>query len=223
MIGEGEEEKFWRHPVHPIRCNQIGLLYVDEDYDVKYQDGRKEVVAYRHSERQKGDYDWIEAGHPLRVMFECWAGRQVKYSAFVFADGNPLNTTQENLVRKGEVNLQKWKDAYCATADFRTRSLEYMRKKDEILHKRGVDPVNYWSSFGLPIWLKQMYFKGNVTEVKGVRGPYIHKSESLELMVKILDLRESGRSHREIQEILNLSHINRVKYWLKKAERINDI
>jgi hypothetical protein len=222
-IADGEEERFWKHPVYPVQCNQLGMIYIDEGYEIKYQNGKKEAISFRPEVRGKGVYTWIEIGHPHRIMFECWSGTQMKYSAFVFADGNPLNTTPENLVRKGDHDLEKWKAAYVATTDFRTRSLDYMKKRDEILIKRGVSPENYWESFGLPTWLKAMYFKGGTKKVKGIRSPYVQKFESLELMVKITELRQSGKSYREIQEILKLSHINRVKYWLKKAEQMKDI
>ena len=222
-IKDDEEEIFWRHPVHPLQCNQIGLIYLDEGYDVRYQDGKKEVIAYRPTIRTKGEYDWIEAGHPLRVMFECWWNRQVKYSAFVFRDGNPLNTTQGNLVRKGEADPQEWKMAYMETQEFRIRSLQYMRSRDVIITGRGIDPKDYWTALGVPVWLRQMYFKDNPEDVKAIRGAYIKKIEATQLMQRIVKLKEKGNSLEQIRLILNLSTRKRVQYWLKKAQQLNDI
>lgn len=154
-----EEEIFFRHPTLPLKINQIGIIYFDDEEQAS--DGIAGKIYRIKIKNEKGKTSYVSLGSRGRVCYEAYhqmdcAGRQ-----FMHVDGNPMNCTKENLIPMNPPQKTKDPEAYeiyqravKAKKKFIDRSVQYMIQKEEWVLEKGGEPNHYWQLFGcIPSWL----------------------------------------------------------------------
>lgn len=191
VLEEWEEEQLFRHPWMPISCNQAGTLYFDED--LKEENWVKQTEEWQIKD-SKGIRD--KRGR-LRIVHECFTGEKQTIRNFRTLDGNPYNTRYENVVYSPEMS----KEAELNFVKFVSASVQHMVKREEWLTKRGINPVYYWSFFGLPNWLKKAYGSKIYRPAANKAEPKITKQRERNfdapLSQKVIEMDERSRMVRQ--------------------------
>jgi hypothetical protein len=164
-----EKEIFYRHPKWPLKVNQIGIIYFDNDEDIL--DGTHGQVYRIKWISGKGQRCYPGLGTRARLCYEAYNNELFEGKHFLHIDGNPLNCTQENLLltlrpkNPDKETLDKYKKAEKTKLLFVKKSIRWMEDKEQWCSSHGIDPEYYWELFGgIPNWLltarnKQRYKK----------------------------------------------------------------
>jgi uncharacterized Zn finger protein len=153
-LDEDQEEIFYRHPDYPVYCNQLGVLYIDKDFDFEFTyTSLNENISF-HLNGVK------VSKQKLKLIYECYTGDTKRISGQRTLNGNPYNTVYDNVVfPESQKEL-----AVLNFLDFSYHSVSFMMKRDIWLKERGIEPSDYWSHFKLPNWLRVAYGK-KITKV----------------------------------------------------------
>jgi hypothetical protein len=145
-LEDHEEEVFYQHPVHDIKCNQLGVIYCDEGtFGVYDKRGTSMVRVTKTS---------ISVGTKCKVVWECYTGETVFSPHFFFANGNPMDTRKENLVMSGPLS-GKEREPYLKTKNrFIKASVEHLIKLETRMEAVGIDREQLYELLLLPQWLK---------------------------------------------------------------------
>ncbi len=153
-----EKEIFYRHPKWPLKVNQIGVIYFDDDGDILEGIGGQVYRIKWHN--SKGQRYYPGLGTRARLCYEAYNNKLFEGRQFLHIDGNPLNCTQENLLltqRPKNIDaetLNKYKAAEKAKVLFLKRSVRWMEDKERWCLSKGIDLEYFWDMFGkLPGWL----------------------------------------------------------------------
>jgi len=159
-LEDGEEEIFFRHPKWPLKVNQIGIIFFDNEDEVIYGPDNNFRIRNRGKEKHSAYYG---IGPKPRVCYECYHNVLCEGKHTYFIDGNPLNCSIENIMLAGAPPA-KWLDpeGYAlyvkvirANKIFAQNTLDYMETMDQRTIRKGGDPDHYWQLFGeLPNWLQ---------------------------------------------------------------------
>lgn len=221
VLEEGEEIIWYRHPEHPLSCNQLGMVFFDDD--IVWCFGRRNQYRYN----VKGNPKFFILGSEERVICECLTGISYKGKAFLYKDGNPYNKTLENLLPYKSINTDELKDANNRWREFVNASVDYMNSRKPLIEKRGIDPAEYWSLMELPDWLIKRWSKGTPMPKSRIRkkseqerpprpGGYVVNPWKLEKAALIHKLHDEGLSQKRIAELVGLKSNSGVVHWLKK-------
>ena len=216
---EGEEKRY-RHPTFPLECNQWGIVFPDEGWDL-VQNGVGSLLARQTKKNGKK----ILVGSRHRIVWECYTQLSAKGTTILHQDGNFLNFSIENLISTLQLTPKENRKIYDRKKEFIVRSMKHMLKKDSILFEKGLDPCLYWELVQVPPLIMKEYLIWNGIEQRVVKtkiNPEItaKRKENLE---NILTLKDAGHSNRQIASILSIKSPATVNYWLKKAENNYDI
>lgn len=226
---EDHEEIIWfRHPKHPVQCNQVGMIVFDDDVNWAFN-GRDQ---YRYWTDRKGNSKVL--GSPERVVSECYTGISHKSQSFLYRDGNPYNRTYQNLIPYRVINTAELKEANYKWKAFLKASVDYMNTRTPVLEKRGIVPAEYWALMELPDWLTKVWARGQEmpkTKLKKMKerdrpprsAPYVIKPWKLERAALIHKLRKEGKTQMEIAHIVGLRTNSAVSHWLKNYPDPEDI
>lgn len=223
VLEDHEEEILFPHPTWPgVQANQLGAIYFDEDLYTVVIDPREQFRL-----RRKGESNVYCLGLREKVAMECYTGRSFKGYNFFHIDGNPLNTTFENLVFF--VNKGKGIDEYQSRKKaFIRRTLDYMKTREPLIKKRGIEPIDYWSAMNLPDWIMYHWKSENGFPVPPKRKTYPTRSYTtgdaqIEVIERLKELKAAGSTQQDIMEILEIKSVSRYKYLLKKTKARFDI
>lgn len=222
-----EKEIFYQHPTLPIKINQIGIVYF-EDEDSVFEGMRG--VAYRIRMKRKNDINWsyVSIGTRARACYESYYNVVCPGRQFLFIDGNPLNCTMENLVPTLAPSKVKDPEGYAlyskankATKRFVNASVEWMMEKEEWVIKKGGSVVHYWELWGeLPAWLQTARIKRQAFPpglfAKSSSPRIYGETISEEEKNKITQLYLSGMSHKNIAEALGYREAKKVQFMVRK-------
>ena len=166
MLAEDEEEVFYQHPTEGIKCNQLGILFYDEDRYVAYDMVTGSVV--REFGSYNGDKIRIVGAKP-KIIWECYHQEKLgSGSHFLFLNGNPLDLTKENLLTVSKTDPITKAFATEARRRFIYNSVEHLVKLEAKYDKRGIDKDTLHKLLSLPNWLvgARKRWKGPVPKAK---------------------------------------------------------
>ena len=144
-LEDHEEEIFYQHPVHDIKCNQLGVIYCD--------DGTFGVYDKRGTSMVRVTKTSISVGTKCKVVWECYTGETVFSPHFFFANGNPLDLRRENLIMSGPLSAKE-REPYLTTKNrFIKGSVEHLIKIETRMEAVGVDKTELYEMLLLPHWL----------------------------------------------------------------------
>lgn len=142
-----EEEIFYPHPLWDLKVNQIGLIYPADS-----------ITYYSFSVLSEhvnlNDLETVKTSVPkTKLIAQCFAGSMDVPFQIIPLDGNPYNTTRDNLLYHDSFR----KEASENYRRFKQNSLEYMLKRDVVLKEKGLFPGPYWALQKLPNYLRSLY------------------------------------------------------------------
>jgi hypothetical protein len=144
-LEDHEEEIFYQHPVHDIKCNQLGVLYCDDTIFGIYDKRGTSMVRITKTSRS--------IGTKYKVIYECYTGKIVNSPHFFFANGNPMDTRKENLVMSGPLS-GKQREPYLRIKNrFIKASVEHLIKIENRMEAVGVSKDQVYEILLLPHWL----------------------------------------------------------------------
>jgi len=190
MLGPDEEEIFYHHPNHDVKCNQIGMVYPGPTQ--KYFSYSVSADKYSLNDGK------LKTSIPrLTLITQCFTG-EIRYGhRSLPLDGNPYNTSYLNLAYPLSLK-QHAKENY---KNFIKRTVDYMIAKNKKLKERGINPVMYWGFQKLHPAVKSLY--ASKTGTKLVFDSHgIPKVEGIEVPVKKnAELKKSYKTKEEIAQI----------------------
>jgi len=147
----GEKEIFFKHPVEDIKCNQLGVIYYDEERYVCYDTRTGSVVK----EMEKWNKKLTRAvATKNKVIWECY--HQDKLDAgtqFLFTNGNPLDVTKANLLAITKLDPAVRQNASKIKKQFINASVDHLVKLEAKYKKKGIEPDLLQDLLQLPNWL----------------------------------------------------------------------
>jgi hypothetical protein len=161
-----EEEIFYHHPIEEIKCNQLGVLYFDEDQYVAYDMVSGSVV--RALNEKPGEKIRVVGAKP-KVIWECYHNQKLESgSHFLYLNGNSLDCTKENLLAVSKTDPITKLHALQTKAKFIYNSVEHLVKLEAKYEKRGIDKDTLYKILSIPNWLggARKKWKGPVPKAK---------------------------------------------------------
>jgi len=150
-LGEDEEEIFYQHPTEGIKCNQLGILFYDEERYVSYDMTTGSVV------REFGAYngDKIRViGSKTKIIWECYHGKHLESGChFLYLNGNPLDSTKENLLAVSKIDPITKAIATEVKLKFIRNTVEHLVKLEAKYDKRGIGKEALHKLLHIPNWL----------------------------------------------------------------------
>lgn len=190
-----EKEIFFRHPTLPLKINQIGIIYFDDEEQAC--DGIAGKIYRIKIKNEKGKTNYMSLGSRGKVCYEAYHQINCPGKQFLHVDGNPMNCTKENIIPVNPPLKTKEPEAYeiyqmaiKARKKFIDRSVQYMIQREEWVLRKGGAINHYWQLFGsIPSWL--------ITARSKVQGHPVN-------LHKIPPIKESKYTQDELTEITNL-------------------
>ena len=151
VLKDKEKEIFYQHPLEDIKCNQLGVLYYNEERYTTY-DLRSGSVVREH-------YAWngVKAkiiGTKLKIIWECYHNNNLASgSQFLFTNGNPLDLTMENVLAINRIDEATKKEVTKIKARFIQNSVEHLIKLEAKYEKRGIEQKQLHDLLQIPNWL----------------------------------------------------------------------
>lgn len=150
-IEDHEEEIFYQHPTEDIKCNQVGILYYDEDRYSAYSTLSGSVV--REHQTYNGRAARLVGSKP-KVIWECYHNRLLERgSHFLFLNANPLDLTKENLLTLIEIDPDIRKEAAKAKKKFIDNSMDHLIRLEKKFEKEGITNQQLHKMLQIPNWL----------------------------------------------------------------------
>ncbi len=184
QLEEDEEEVYFRHPIHPLKVNQLGAMYFDEGYNEMEHSQSGGYLYTPGINGQKISY----IGAKPKIVWECYTGESDVKHKFWFADGNQLNLTKANLIPKfpGDKNkeLQEIEDVFII------KTMQWMEKCEKWCDRKGIDYDVFWSCLGF-----SFHLKSNIRAWK-------NKFKRIQKKLEKLNSKKKGLSPESIAKII---------------------
>jgi len=149
QLEDHEEEVFFQHPVHAIKCNQIGILYFDENIYTFYEKSGFSVVR----KIETATTPRVTLGTKQRVIWECYMGRIVVSPHFLYANGNPLDLRFDNMKVVTDLPRKEWAVYQETRRKFIKASVDHLMKLEVRMEKMGMSKDELYTFLLLPNWL----------------------------------------------------------------------
>jgi hypothetical protein len=166
VLPEHEEEIFFQHPTEAIKCNQLGVLYYDEERYASYHIDTGSVV------REHQTWNKVKArlvGSKPKVIWECYYQEKLGNGIhFVYLNCNYLDLRKENLRIQSKLDAQTKMATTKAKSRFIQNSVEYLMKLESKHEKRGMDKTDLHKALQIPNWLSgaRKRYTGPVSKYK---------------------------------------------------------
>lgn len=144
-LEDHEEEIFYQHPTQDIKCNQLGVIYCDDTIYSIYDRRGTSMVRFLKT--------GLSLGSKTKVIFECYTGQSVFAPHFFFANGNPLDTRQENLILCGPLSSRDRQPYIRIKSNFIKASVEHLIGLEQRMEVVGIDRTQLHELLLLPQWL----------------------------------------------------------------------
>lgn len=144
-LEDHEEEVFYQHPVHDIKCNQLGVIYCDDGILAIYD--RRGTSMVRDLKTGKS------FGTKTKIIWECYTGKVVHSPHFFFANGNPMDLREENLIMSGPLSDKARQPYLRIKRGFVQASVEYLVGLETRMAAVGIDREQLYEMLLLPRWL----------------------------------------------------------------------
>jgi hypothetical protein len=150
-IEDHEEEIFFQHPKEDIKCNQLGVLYYDEDRYSVYTTVSGSTI------REHEKYNKVGArsvGSKIKIIWECYHHETLETGAhFLFLNANPLDLTKENVLIISRIDPITKKEAAKAKSKFVSNSIDHLMVLERKFEKEGISNQQLHKLLQIPNWL----------------------------------------------------------------------
>lgn len=149
MLEDHEQEIIFTHPSGEFSCNQLGVLYYDED---KYVLLENVNGSYMKTTDRKN----LSKGTKLRLVWECYTNEiyPTKHSPHIYqVNANVYDFTRENLILAPTLNKYWQRELNAVRKDFIKKSVEHLIQIEERWDKLGVSKEEVWTMLLIPYWL----------------------------------------------------------------------
>lgn len=148
QLEDNEEEIFYRHPFHPLKVNQLGIIYFDDDA-VYSEHATSGGYAYWVNSLKKYFY----TGMKIKCIWECYHNQILtKHTRFKLLDANPFNLTKENIVTKDSIvntrTVIKKEDSFIA------KTIQWMENREDWCQRKGIETDIFWDAIGFSMFTK---------------------------------------------------------------------
>ena len=147
-LEDHEEEIFFHHPLYNIKCNQIGVLYYDEEVFVLYQNCKGNTIKNKEISKT--------IGSKTKVAWECYHGEILAGTHFLYVNGNVLDARKENLMAPSKLSKQELAKLSKVKKNYCLASAIYLKKIESRMEKVGIGKEELYDLLVLPNWLKMM-------------------------------------------------------------------
>ncbi len=208
-----EEEVFYPHPIYDIKCNQLGVLYMDENEFIIQSSKGRDVV--RGAEGRGDERHYTLSITKQRLVFECYRGEVTEKGSHLFyLNGNPLDLREANLKERLQMSAEEIKAVTAIKRAFVVASAEHLIALEDTLQKtRGVDPDVLIKCLNLPKWL--VAERARIKGIK-VKKPTRPSTISGDDWGKIVKLGREGHRMTEIAKMLGYKHLNKIRHIFLK-------
>lgn len=146
-----DKEIFFKHPFEDIKCNQLGVLYYDEERYVAY-DSRTGSVVREHLAWNGKAVRVL--GSRSKVVWECYHQEKLESgSHFIFMNCNTLDWSMENLLILSKLDANTKSEVTKARSEFIKNTVEHLVKLEAKYEKRGIEQKQLHDLLQIPNWL----------------------------------------------------------------------
>lgn len=148
VLEDHEEEILFFHPIWKgIKCNQLGVVYFDEE---KYSSiGLFPNITYR---TLKSPHTVL--GTKEVVVYECYYGGDFKRKQFYHVNGNPYDFTPDNLIPTNDYKHPRREEAKENKKRFLEKTLHHLVRLEEKFNKEGISNQELHDFLMLPLWIR---------------------------------------------------------------------
>jgi len=146
MLEDHEEEIFFHHPLYDIKCNQIGVLYYDDEEFVLWQNCKGNTMQNKKINRQ--------IGSKTKIAWECYHGEILTGTHFLYANGNILDLRKENLLFQSNLSKQEQLRLAKIKKNYQIASALYLKTIETRVEKWGISKEELYDFLTIPSWLK---------------------------------------------------------------------
>jgi predicted metallo-beta-lactamase superfamily hydrolase len=151
VLKEKEKEIFFKHPTEDIKCNQLGVIYYDEERYVCYDTRTGSVIKELEKWNKKAARTIATKN---KVIWECYHQDNLEAGTqFLFTNGNPLDLTKDNLLAITRLEPEVRKSASETKKRFIKNSVDYLVHMESKFEKRGMDKPALYEALQIPNWL----------------------------------------------------------------------
>ena len=147
ILEDHEEEILYKHPVHEIECNQLGILYFDEDV-YTYKQGRNGIYLQDKGKKTVGSKGIL--------IWECYRGITCDsvWSPYVYhLNGNLMDYTPDNIMIAKEIPPDFKQTALKNRNTFVINSVKRLMQLEQKYLPRGIEKKELNAMFSVPGWL----------------------------------------------------------------------
>ena len=144
-LEDHEEEIFFQHPTHKIKCNQLGVLYFEEEDFAIYETHGISVVRQRKIVKN--------CGSKTKVIWECYEGEVIANPHFFYINGNVLDTRRENLRKSSNLSPKEREECLKVKRKFVKNSVEHLIKIENRVKELNISKKELYELLYLPSWL----------------------------------------------------------------------
>lgn len=224
VFEDGEEEIFYQHPEFDIKCNQLGVLFLDEDkYYIVYS---RQGIYIRSKDEEGGKIKFRDnIGMKQKIVWECYAGRRLNSGKqFYHVNANVLDFSYGNLIPTSSSDSKTAAAMVGRKKAFVRLSVEKLLELEIKYEKRGISKDELHELLQLPQWLISAREKklSPPKEKTLKRGDYVGKAskvtpEEEEMIVHYFD---QELSYGEIMLRMKFKSKSPVRRVLAKWGRI---
>lgn len=159
VLEADEEEVFFPHPKwEGIKCNQLGVVYFDEE---RYSSiGLFPNITYRTLKSPH-----IVLGTKEVVVYECYYGGDFKRRQFYHVNGNLYDFTPDNLIPTNDYKHPRHEEAKENKKAFIKRTMEHLVRLEQRFSKEGIEKEDVYNLLMLPLWIRnarKIYVDGRI-------------------------------------------------------------
>lgn len=147
ILENHEEEVFFFHPKwEGIKCNQLGVVYFDEDVYAVLNCSPSAI--FRTILRPH-----VVLGTKEIITYECYYGGDWKGKQFYHINGNPYDFSPDNLIPTNNHNHPRHEEAKENKKKFLEKTLHHLVRLEEKFNKEGISNQELYKFLMLPLWI----------------------------------------------------------------------
>lgn len=219
MLEDDEEEVFFQHPVYEIKCNQLGVLYYDEEVYASYDKGGSSVVR----KIETATTPRIVLGTKQRVIWECYMGRIFISPHFVYVNGNPLDTRFDNMKIVTDLPRKEWAKYQETKRKFIKASVLHLLEMEVRMQKMGLTKEELHSFLLLPNWLVAARGRQDLPPKQYSRNPFTRVRTTPEEADLVEKLFHEGLTLYAIMKRMGWTTTQRIKKVIKDRSLVRNL
>ena len=214
QLEEDEEEIFFHHPTEDLYCNQLGIIFYNEEkyYMVHTSAG----TTLRYTDRESGHQTKRAVGAKARIVWECYnsSGKTMTHPHFYHRNGNVMDFSYGNVVTAEDLTSKERMMVAGKRRRFIQESIRYLIQLEK-KHEEGMGIEALYQSLMLPDWLVNGRQKLDGAPPKKERRPYTGGGRkslvTLEEEEKVEELYFAGLTFKQITAEMGWKSLTKAK------------